>query len=231
MPKPARKQPVTQRPPVRDMRAAAIAVCTAAIVSMIGSSTAQVPVPTPRPALGQIGITQMDALQAVNARFNQIGTLQGQFIQIGPTQDQLTEGEFYFARPGLLRLNYYPPSGLTVISNGTIMAVEDDARGTQNYYRLARTPLAPILAETTDLTSEDLVRDVILDTAEYIIVVLAAADDGSWLSLYFDRQSYDLRQWVTVDSRGNVVTFVMIDTVLNQPVDPDFFRVVRRGSD
>lgn len=209
-------------------RLATIAACWLALASMVGTAAAQVPEPRPRPAFGQIDITQMEALQAVNASFNQIATLQGQFIQIGPTQDELTEGEFFFARPGLLRLNYYPPSELVVISNGTIMSVEDNARGTQNYYRLARTPLAPILAEFTDLTSEALVRDVILDTEEYIVLVLAAADDGSWLSLYFDRQTYALRQWVTVDARGNVVTFVMFDTVLNQPVNPDFFRVTRR---
>jgi outer membrane lipoprotein-sorting protein len=172
----------------------------------------------------------MDALQAVNIRFNQMLTMQGQFFQIGPEANQLSEGEFFFARPGLLRLNYSPPSQLVVISNGTIMSVEDAGRGTQNFYRLARTPLAPILAETTDLTSENLVRDVILDREEFIIVVLAAADDGSWLSLYFDRATYDLRQWVTVDARGNTITFVMYDTAVNQPVNGDNFRIVERGN-
>jgi outer membrane lipoprotein-sorting protein len=111
------------------------------------------------------------------------------------------------------------------------MSVDDRARGTQNFYRLARTPLAPILAETTNLTSEDLVRDVILDREEFIVLVLATADDGSWLSLYFDRQTYDLRQWVTVDARGNTITFVMYETEINQPVDGDYFRILNfRGS-
>lgn len=210
--------------PLRRFAMLAIAVLPVAVLA--GEAAAQVPVPRPRPAFGQIGLNQMDALEAVNTRFNQMQTMQGQFFQIGPDPNELTEGEFFFARPGMLRLNYYPPSELVVISNGTVMSVEDGARGTQNFYRLARTPLAPILAEITDLTSEDLVRDVILDREEFIIIVLATAEDGSWLSLYFDRTTYDLRQWVTVDARGNAVTFVMYETTINQPVDPGQFRII-----
>ncbi len=210
---------------------ATIAIAGLTLVGLIVTATAQVPLPRQRPAFGQIDLTQMQALEAVNSRFNQMQTLQGQFFQIGPGPNELSEGEFFFARPGLLRLNYYPPSQLVVISNGNIMSVDDRGRGTQNFYRLARTPLAPILAQTTNLTSEDLVRDVILDREEFIILVLATADDGSWLSLYFDRQTYDLRQWVTVDARGNAITFVMYETEINQPVDGDYFRVLNfRGS-
>jgi outer membrane lipoprotein-sorting protein len=212
-------------------RLARIAIACLPLTALVGVAMAQVPLPRPRPAFGQIDLTQMEALEVVNARFNQMQTMQGQFFQIGPGPNELSEGEFFFARPGLLRLNYYPPSQLVVISNGNVMSVDDRARGTQNFYRLARTPLAPILAETTNLTSEDLVRDVILDREEFIVLVLATADDGSWLSLYFDRQTYDLRQWVTVDARGNTITFVMYETEINQPVDGDYFRILNfRGS-
>ncbi len=181
------------------------------------------PVPLPRPALGQIDTDQTTALNAVNAYFNGIRTMQGHFIQVGPTQSELSEGEFYFARPGLLRLDYDPPSQLVMISNGVTLSVEDRGRRTQNFYSLDRTPLAPILAQYTDLTSEALVRDVMLDSPEYIIVVLAQADDGGWLSLYFDRESYELKQWVTIDARGNAITFIMVDTQINQPVDANNF--------
>ena len=203
----------------------------AALVASIGAGQAQdaqVPIPTPRPPFGQFGLSQLEAATAVNAFFNGIRTLQGEFIQLGPEEDQLTEGEFYFARPGLLRINYYAPSQLVMISNGETLAVEDRRRGTQNFYRLSRTPLAPILAQYTDLTSETLVRDVILDSDEYIIIVLLAADDGGWLTLYFDRLTYDLRQWVTTDARGNTITFVMFDTEINQPVDAANFMIVNQ---
>ena len=200
------------------------------IAALVAPAAAQeeVPLPRPRPALGQLSIAQLNALTAVNAYFNGIRTLQGEFIQIGPSADELTEGAFFVARPGLLRLDYYPPSELVVISNGETLSVEDRGRGTQNFYRLEQTPLAPLLAQYTDLTSEQNVRDILLDAAEYIIVVLAVADDGGWLTFYFDRQTYDLRQWVTTDARGNTITFVMFDTALNQPVDAANFVIVNQ---
>ncbi len=196
----------------------------------IAHATAQdVPIPTPRPSLGQLSINQVNALSAVNAYFNGIRTLQGEFLQIGPDPNEVAEGEFYVARPGLLRLNYDPPSELVMISNGETLSVEDRGRGTQNFYRLERTPLAPLLAQYTDLTSEENVRDIILDSEEFIIVVLSTADDGGWLTLYFDRETYELKQWVTTDSRGNTITFMMFETALNQPVDAANFRIVNQA--
>lgn len=189
------------------------------------------PLPRPRPSLSQVSITQANALSAVNAYFNGIRTIQGEFLQVGPAADEVAEGTFIVARPGLIRMNYDPPSELVIISNGTTLSVEDGARRTQNFYRLERTPLAPLLAQYTDLTSDENVRDVILDSEEYIIVVLSTADDGGWLTLYFDRTTYDLRQWVTTDARGNTITFMMFDTVLNQPVDAANFVIVNRPFD
>lgn len=189
------------------------------------------PMPRPRPSQGNLSITQVNALAAVNAYFNGIRTLQGEFLQIGPDPNEVAEGEFFVARPGLLRLNYDPPSELVVISNGDTLSVEDRGRGTQNFYRLERTPLAPLLAQYTDLTSEQNARDIILDSDEFIIVVLSTADDGGWLTLYFDRETYELKQWVTTDARGNTVTFLMFETALNQPVDAANFRIVNQVPD
>lgn len=198
------------------------------IAALGGTARAQesgVPVPVPRPTLGQIGLDQANALSTVNAYFNGIRTMQGHFIQVGPSQNELSEGHFVFARPGLLRLDYDPPSQVVMISNGVTLSVEDRGRRTQNFYALERTPLAPILAQYTDLTSEALVRDVMLDSPDYIVVVLAQADDGGWLSLYFDRETYALRQWVTIDARGNTITFIMTDVEVNQPVDAANFTI------
>lgn len=216
-------------------RALSALLSLAFLASSAAAGSAQegegVPLPRPRPSLGQVSISQANALNAVNAYFNGIRTLTGEFLQIGPGPDEVAEGTFVVARPGLIRLDYDPPSELVIISNGITLSIEDAARRTQNFYRLERTPLAPLLAQYTDLTSDENVRDVILDSEEYIIVVLSAAEDGGWLTLYFDRETYELRQWVTTDARGNTITFMMFETVLNQPVDAANFVIVNRPFD
>lgn len=176
-------------------------------------------------APADLGTTEREALQAVNAIFNSIDTLQGQFVQYGPGPDDRLEGRFYFARPGRLRLDYDPPSQQVVISDGVMVLVRDPQRGTENFERLDRTPLAPILAQNTDLTSPRLLSDVILDLGGYIAVVLAPADSRSWLTLYFDPETYELRSWLTVDPRGNRISFVIFNEVTNRPIAAELFSI------
>lgn len=168
---------------------------------------------------------EQQLLQAINARFNQIATLQGQFVQYGPgASDQLT-GSFYFARPGLLRLEYDPPSSQLIVSNGTTVMIRDRQRGTENFERLDRTPLAPLFAANTDLTSSRLVDDIILDLGGFTAVVMAPAINRSSLTLYFDPRTHELRSWLTTDARGNRISFVMFDTLTNEPLAPELFTI------
>lgn len=163
----------------------------------------------------------------MNAYFNAIRTMRGEFIQIGPTDNEISEGAFYMARPGRIRFEYYPPSQLLIVSNGNLVEVKNPATRTNDRYPLARTPLAALLASYTDLAAEANIRDVVLEE-DLIAVVLTEAEDGGWLTLYFDRQTYELRQWVTIDPQGYSVTFAIFNLVMNQPVDDGLFVIANR---
>ncbi|MGD9739897.1 MAG: outer membrane lipoprotein carrier protein LolA [Bauldia sp.] len=183
--------------------------------------------PPPGPVLSRLSPDQLTALNAVNEYYNSIRTLRGEFIQIGPEESQLSEGVFYMWRPGRVRFEYYPPSQLLVVSNGYLIEVNNPATRTRDQYPLARTPLAALLASRTDLAAEANIRDVILEN-DLIAVVLTQAEDGGWLTLYFDRATYELRQWVTIDPQGNTITFVIYNLAINQPVADNLFQVTER---
>lgn len=187
-----------------------------------------VPLPRERPAMGQFTQEQLTALNTANQVYNSIRTMRGEFLQIGPERDQLTEGVFYIARPGRVRFEYYPPSQLLIVSNGNTLEIRNDATRTVDRYPLQRTPLAPLLATNTDLTAEANIRDVMIE-ADTIAVVLTQSEDGSWLTLYFDRVTFELRQWVTLDAQGNTITFVIYNLAINQPVEDRLFEVILPG--
>lgn len=187
-----------------------------------------VPLPRERPTMGQFTPEQINALNTANQVFNSIRTMRGEFLQIGPTSDQLSEGVFYIARPGRVRFEYYPPSQLLIVSNGNTLEIRNDATSTVDRYPLQRTPLAPLLATNTDLTAEANIRDVMIEE-DSVAIVLTRSDDGSWLTLYFDKVTYELRQWVTLDAQGNTITFVIYNLAVNEPINDGLFEVILPG--
>ncbi len=56
-----------------------------------------VPLPRERPTMGQFTAEQINALNTANQVFNSIRTMRGEFLQIGPTSDQLSEGQVLLA--------------------------------------------------------------------------------------------------------------------------------------
>jgi outer membrane lipoprotein-sorting protein len=204
----------------------AAALALSAALPALAQETA--PLPRERPAMGQFSQEQLNALNTANQVFNSIRTMRGEFLQIGPTSDQLTEGVFYIARPGRVRFEYYPPSQLLIVSNGNTLEIRNNATSTVDRYPLQRTPLAPLLATNTDLTAEANIRDVMIED-DTVAIVLTRSEDGSWLTLYFDKVTYELRQWVTLDAQGNTITFVIYNLAVNQPIDDALFEVVLPG--
>lgn len=178
----------------------------------------------PTPAAPDITTEEAALLAALNTYFSQVVTLRGEFIQEGPDARQLTEGVFYLYRPGRVRFEYYPPSQLLIVSNGRTLQIENRATQTRDRYPLGRTPLAPLLAETIDLTDPANVRDVRLE-GDLVAVVLATADDGGVLTLYFNRTTFDLYQWITLDPQGNTIRFVIYNLATNQDLDLAMFDI------
>ena len=206
--------------------------------ALVAPATAQfVPIPRPQggptippapviptPAAPDITTEEAALLAALNTYFSQVVTLRGEFIQEGPDARQLSEGVFYLYRPGRVRFEYYPPSQMLIVSNGRTLQIENRATQTRDRYPLGRTPLAPLLAETIDLTSPANVRDVRIE-GDLVAIVLAAADDGGVLTLYFNRTTFDLYQWITLDAQGNTIRFVIYNLATNQALDLAMFDI------
>ncbi len=177
--------------------------------------------PGPTPLIGE---QQDAAVQKINAYFNNITSLQGNFEQVD-SNNKRTTGRFYVLRPGKLRFDYAPPSTLRIVSDGHFLAIEDSSLKTIEKYPLESTPFRLLLGSGVDL-----LRDA--------RIVGAEGDDGSLavtledkggkaagqIKLYFETQpDMKLKQWVIIDAQGLATSVTVNDIAPGRKVAADFF--------
>src|SRR5262249_29119858 len=165
---------------------------------------------------------QLD-LARITAYFNSFHTMEGKFVQVGPSGEQ-SQGTFNLSRPGNIRFHYDPPSKLDVIADGRSVAVRDGSTATQDIYPLSKTPLRYLLAEQVDLTSDRLVDSVREDPdlISVLIIEKTAFVNGK-LVLIFDRKTYQLKQWIVTDAQGLNTSVAIYNVATDKVQDPKQF--------
>jgi outer membrane lipoprotein-sorting protein len=165
------------------------------------------------------------ALTEINSYFNGIKTMRGEFVQFGPDGSR-TQGRFAIQRPGKVRFFYDAPSNLDIISDGKSVAVRDRRLATQDIWPLDRTPLRFLLDDSIDLTTDGKVTDVDVqpDVVSVTLEESNAFGDGR-LTLLFDAQTKQLKQWNVVDAKGQETSVSIYNVTTGVAVEPDLFTI------
>jgi outer membrane lipoprotein-sorting protein len=228
-PPPVVSEPVpAPPPPAPPAHVAAKAASPVGGSSGWGAKTAQPPhshpqpqTPAPVPALVQE--SNEEIIVKVNDYFNKLTNLEGTFVQTDPDNSQ-KHGRFYFARPGRLRFDYYPPSRLKIISNGYYLAIEDYALNTSDKYPLEMTPFRLLLSETVDLSKEANILGI--EQGPDVVVVTVEdkkGDAAGRISLFFDKENMTLKQWIITDAQGLDTRIQVSDLEQNKRVSAELF--------
>jgi outer membrane lipoprotein-sorting protein len=171
-----------------------------------------------------IGAEQVKAVQRINAYFNNITNLQGSFEQVDSTEKHTT-GRFYVQRPGKIRFDYAPPSGLRIIADGKFLAIEDSDLKTVEKYPIQSTPFRLLLAESVDLDRD--ARIVGVETQEGTLSVSLedkSNDAAGGIRLIFASGSeLQLKEWLITDAQGLTTRVTVNDVVSGRKVAADFF--------
>ena len=171
-----------------------------------------------------IGSEQEKAVQRINAYFNNITNLQGSFEQVDST-DKHTAGRFYVQRPGKIRFDYAPPSGLRIIADGKFLAIEDSDLKTVEKYPIESTPFRLLLADAVDLGRD--ARIVGVESQEGTLSVSLedkTGDAAGSIRLIFDSASeLQLKEWMITDAQGLMTRVTVNDVVSGRKVAADFF--------
>ena len=189
---------LSQRKADRISRRSSLALIAAAVTAvMIGLSG------TPAlAAASALTDKQRETLEKINSYFNSIRNMAGDFVQFGPNGER-AEGQFYLSRPGKIRFHYNPPARIDIIADGQSVSVKDRKLQTQDIWPLSKTPLRFLLSDKIDLTSDANVTSV---SVEPDLVTVIITEDGTFvqgkLTLIFDAQTQELKQWTVTDEQG-----------------------------
>ena len=167
------------------------------------------------------------ALDTISSTFNQTRTMNGEFIQTAPNGDTL-QGYFFIERPGKIRFYYSKPSYTDIISDGSMLSIEDRKLKTQDLYPLSKTPLKVLLSERLDLANDKRVKNAGLanDIVSVVVEQESLMGDGT-LTLIFERESSLLRQWTVRDAQGNETTITVYNVETGRPIKQSLFKIKR----
>lgn len=165
-------------------------------------------------------------IERVNAYFNSITTLVGNFTQIGPDGSR-TDGEFYLQKPGKVRFDYNPPSPVELISDGSSVVVRDRKLATQDLYPLSQTPLKFLLSSKLDLAKDTNVIGVFEDDLFTTVTIEEKHPvvGTHRLMIMFGAQDNQLKQWTVTDPQGYDTTVSVFNLDPKQKPDPALFRI------
>jgi outer membrane lipoprotein-sorting protein len=160
----------------------------------------------PTPAAAQ----NTAAAQQIASHFSSVKTMTGEFVQFGPRGEQ-TGGTFHLARPGRLRFNYEEPSPIRMIADGRSVVIGNNKLGTWDLYPLSQTPLNLLLSDQIDL-SGSMVQSV---TEEPDLTTIVLGDRSvfgdSIITMMFDPNNYELKQWTIRDAQGKDTTVMIFN--------------------
>lgn len=176
-------------------------------------------------AVAAMTAEQQQALAAISQKFRGIGTMNGEFVQFGPSGER-TQGKFYIERPGKVRFQYDPPTTVSVIADGDSVLIHDRRLQTYDLVPLSQTPLRFLLDNNLDLTRFDKVRSVEVEPdLIQVVIVDDARFAGGRLTLFFDKGTHELRQWTVTDQQGLDTSVAIYNVETGNRLSADLFKI------
>lgn len=162
-------------------------------------------------------------LTRISDYLNGIGTMQGNFTQIGPDGD-LSEGKFYMRRPGRIRFEYEPPNPTLLVADGFWVGVYDTEDNALDRFPLSETPLDLLLRRRVDLGREGAIESIESSAGKLRVRAVDpdAPKQGS-ITMVFNDNPLELVQWVVTDQQGLTTTVALSDVKRDVDLDAKLF--------
>jgi outer membrane lipoprotein-sorting protein len=164
------------------------------------------------PALAAQALSPADRalLTKASAYLQGLTEAKAKFVQTD-ARGQTSSGTLLLKRPGKARFAYDPPSGMVVVSDGTMVSVADSRLKTFEAYPLSRTPLALFLARDVRLDKDvDIQRVSRLRGGFSITARDGRKQTPGTITLNFSDNPVALLGWSAADAQGRITRVKLI---------------------
>ena len=135
-------------------------------------------------------------------------------------------------RPGKIRFDYAPPSGLRIVADGSSLAIEDSDLRTVEKYPIQSTPFRLLLSDSVDLARD--ARIVGVESQEGTLAISLedkSGDAAGTIRLVFDSGAeLQLKQWLITDAQGLTTRVDVNDIVAGTQSRDRLFHLQGRAS-
>ncbi|NQY41267.1 MAG: outer-membrane lipoprotein carrier protein LolA [Henriciella sp.] len=182
--------------------------------------------PEPETDSGEVPAAEWPAiLDAASTALAAAETATGKFMQTN-ADGTLSTGTFALNRPGRMRFDYDDPIPVLIVSDGTTVAMEDSELETVDRIPIGTTPLGLILSTDLNVDEDVEVLNILRNEERVGIRVSDASGElEGTLTMVFDKASYDLLGWLTVDGNFQTTIVDLVDVETNVRIDPRLFRL------
>ncbi|MBL8559489.1 MAG: outer-membrane lipoprotein carrier protein LolA [Hyphomonadaceae bacterium] len=211
------------------MRMLARAIAASALLvglPVVALAQSGAPAATRSPVAGELtGAQRAAALTEASASLNRIAAMQGRFTQVAP-DGSLARGRIYMQRPGKLRFEYDPPSPLTIVSDGSVVAVEDRSMRDVQRIPLRSTPLFYVLKPQVNLERDARITRVVQQgDALHVSARDRSGEADGEITITFLGDGRDLKQWSITDGQRQTTRITLSDVQGATRLDPKLFRI------
>lgn len=184
---------------------------------------------------GTSGITlderQTETVKKVNAYFNGLDNLSGQFLQTS-ADGKTMKGKFAMKRPGRVRFDYSRPSLQVIISDGRNLAIQDHDLNNEDRVELDQTPFRLLLRKEVDLVRDARITEVTDggDTLGLTVQDKSPDTSGKIRLVFTVKPQLELKEWITKDAQGLDTRVEVAELDRTKEIDDKQFVIKPMGS-
>lgn len=162
---------------------------------------------------------------------NNMKSLEANFVQMA-SNGMTSEGKIYIAKPSKIRMEYAPPTSVLIVGNGDYVVFNDQELDQITNIDYEDIPATMILANNIKIGEDDLkVTDYYKDAGMTSITLeYAKSKDVGPITLVFNNNPFELKQWKIVDPQGVEVTLSLYDAVKDQKLSDNLFKFTKENN-
>lgn len=163
-------------------------------------------------------------LKKVEDYLNGFSTLESSFVQMA-SNGATSEGKLYISKPAKIRMEYAAPTDVLIVGNGDEIIFHDKELDQITNIDYDDIPGTKILTDTIKIDNKTLkVTDFYKDAGSTTITLeYAKSKDMGPITLIFNNNPFELRQWKIIDPQSVEVTLSLYDMTTDKPLDENLF--------